>query len=141
MTGKSETKDKAFKRYAMTGNFIQRLHEEKPWNKKSAVQNINRYHSNAASFLSKLSKMEMKIKSEAILDKQVQELEPLDHILLENLEEIRNTHFFNVKFSMHERYLNDPMIFSQFSMAMVQSAFIGSIVTYPEMFGVLDVSK
>ena len=55
LTGKSETKDKAFVRYTKTGVFIQRLHDEKPWEKNSAAQTINGYHSNAANLTTKMT--------------------------------------------------------------------------------------
>ena len=61
MTGKSDTKDKAFVRYTMTTKLLQRLYDEKPWQKGSAIQQINGYHSNAASFISRMSKTEMRM--------------------------------------------------------------------------------
>ena len=141
MTGKSETRDKAFVRYTMTTTFLQRLHDEKPWEKNSAVQTINGYHSNAANLTSKMSQTEMKHASETVLENQIKELKPLDYILLENLGEIRETHFTNTKFTIYEKYTSAQIIFSQFSMAMVQSAFFGSMLLFPEIYGTLGVPE
>ena len=141
MTGKSDTKDKAFVRYTMTTKLLQRLYNEKPWQKDSAIQQINGYHSNAANFTSRMSNTEMENRSEAILKDQIEKLGPLDHILLENLQDIRSIHFSTVEFNLYEKYICAPIIFSQFDMAMVQSAFFSSILCFPEMYGVQDVSK
>lgn len=109
--------------------------------KGSVVEQINGYHSSASKSNSKMSLPEMKSKSDAILQAQIDKLEPLDHILLENLQEIRNIHFTNVKFKFYEKYVNSSIIFSQLDMALVQSAFFSNLITFPELYGGVGVSK
>ncbi len=48
LTKRSETVEKAYLRYSMTGYYIQKLYQELPWDKKSAIQQVNAYHSNAS---------------------------------------------------------------------------------------------
>ena len=141
MTGKSETREKAFSRYVQTGIFLHRLHNEKPWEKSSAVQIINGYHSSASNLTSKMSLYEMKDLSETTLEKQIMQLNSLDYILLENLSEIREKHFYNTEFTIYKKYTSASIIFSQFDMAMVQSAFFGSMLNFPELYGGLQISE
>ena len=83
----------------------------------------------------------MKDASVTILGNQIKKMNALDHTLLKNLQEIKEKHFSNTKFTIFEKYTSAPIIFSQFDMAMVQSAFFGSMLTFPEMYGTSEVSK
>ena len=60
LTKKSETKKKAFVRYTMTGYYMERLYTELPWERSSAVQQVNAYHYNAFDLVKNISKTEAK---------------------------------------------------------------------------------
>lgn len=142
MTQRSENVQKAFVRYSMTGFYIERLYEELPWEEQSAIRTINGYHSGALKKIQQQPWTALKSKADEILKRQeekVTTLEHLDHVLLENLKLIRQSNAFD--FSAYDKYRNADIIFSQFDMAMVQSAFFASLVTFPHLFGLLDVPK
>ena len=75
------------------------------------------------------------------LDESIKKLEPLDRIILDNLREIQETHFFGADFSAYDKYLKARVKFSQVDMAMVQAAFFASVVTFPHMYGLSKVPR
>ena len=66
LTQKSETIKKAFQRYAHTGLFILQLYSELPWQEKSIVRRVNKFHSNAAEKIRSKSKFEIRRKVDDI---------------------------------------------------------------------------
>ena len=83
-------------------------------------------------------------KSEKIISQQetdIEKLELLDYVILNNLKCIKENEFPDVKFEYFEKYLNAEDVFTQFDMAMVQSAFFASLAVFPQLYGVENVSK
>lgn len=144
----------------MTGNYIQKLYEELPWEKNSSVQQVNSYHSESAKQVRQLSRCELRrldikfavstktlseipscnirqaIKIMETLPEEITAMEALDLILLQNLKVLKESDFHGVQFPVYERYCMSEVLFSQFDMAMVQSAFFASIVIFPDSLGV-----
>jgi hypothetical protein len=139
----------------MTGNYIQKLYEELPWEKNSSIQQVNSYHSESAKQVRQLSRCELRrldIKF-AVSTKTLSEIpscnirqaikimetlpeEITAMILLQNLKVLKESDFHGVQFPVYERYCKYEVLFSQFDMAMVQSAFLTSIVIFPDNLGV-----
>jgi hypothetical protein len=139
----------------MTGNYIQKLYEELPWEKNSSIQQVNSYHSESAKQVRQLSRCELRrldIKF-AVSTKTLSEIpscnirqaikimetlpeEITAMILLQNLKVLKESDFHGVQFPVYERYCMSEVLFSQFDMAMVQSAFFASIVIFPDSLGV-----
>ena len=55
--------------------------------------------------------------------------------MLENLQKIKQMHFQNVDFEAFATFVNSNVFFSQFDMALVQSAFFAGIITFPNIYG------
>ena len=83
-------------------------------------------------------------KAEKIISQQkndIEKLEHLDYVILNNLKHIKENEFGDVKFEFFEKYLNAKDVFTQFDMAMVQSAFFASLAVFPKLYGVETVPK
>ena len=65
----------------------------------------------------------------------------MDYVILNNLKCIKENEFPDVKFEYFEKYLNAKDVFTQFDMAMVQSAFFASLAVFPQLYGVENVPK
>jgi hypothetical protein len=59
LTGKGDTVDKSFERYAKTTHFIFQLFSQLPWERRAAVDRINQIHRKAAQKLQELSKEDL----------------------------------------------------------------------------------
>lgn len=144
LTRRSETVEKAFVRYSMTGHFIQRIYQELPWEEDGAVQKINAYHSSAAKKMRQRTKDQLKQEAQEVLDnlpKEDTKLSHLDRVLLRNVKLLRETTFAGLSFDLYNLYINSTSAFSHFDMAMVQSAFFASIVTFPGHNGVRNATR
>ena len=71
----------------------------------------------------------------------IAKLEHLDYVLLNNFKHIKENDFQEIKFEFFEKYVNAKDVFTQFDMAMVQSAFFASLVVFPKLYGVETVPK
>ena len=65
----------------------------------------------------------------------------MDYVLLNNFKHIKENEFQEIKFEFFEKYVNAKDVFTQFDMAMVQSAFFASLVVFPKLYGVETVPK
>ena len=74
-------------------------------------------------------------------DPSVKNLEKLDYLVLNNLQELQKTHFKDVKYHFYQKYIEAKEVFTQFDMAMVQSAFFASLVVFPKIWGVESVPR
>ena len=59
LTERSENPSKAYVRYSMTGFYLDRLYQDKPWQTKTSVQNVNGFHSAAAKKFRKMNVPEL----------------------------------------------------------------------------------
>ena len=76
-----------------------------------------------------------------ILPEKDLKLVKLDYVMLENIQRIKKTKFQDVNFQAYETFVNSELFFTQFDMALVQSAFFASLITFPKEYGLQDKPK
>jgi len=147
LTGQSETRKKAFPRYVSTAKHIFQFYNFEPWTKEAqeVFRVVNNYHLQAALKQRSMTRSERSARARQVLENLPPEEKlpphPLDSVLAENIRFLRETTFKDFKFEVYHRYAASEVAFSQMDMALVQAAFIGSVVVFPKHFGAAHATE
>ena len=101
----------------MTGKHIHQFYTHLPWTSEGqkVFQTVNHYHLQAAMSQRLMSKAERSAKAKEVLSNLPLEDKipphPLDQVLFDNLDLLKETRFKGRKFHLYEKYVANPIAF------------------------------
>merc|ERR1712013_15349 len=142
---KSHMKEDATTRYLETAALVYSWYLTDVWERESLssvmIRRVNAMHRFVANKVRPIHKTIGKNVQEVFKDADVDlesELTEQDRILLEEITEIREK---TVIPQEYYNYVNDSVAFSQVDMTLVQGAFFGQLLLFPEHYGAKNVTS